>query len=97
MRELAERNLPSTLKDRNKQLGHYPSLPSEKRIMDLSTRLWERRSATQTKSLQTPPHQTYFNHERSREQVNYLLLTYVAEHCSNFKPSAQPAADADEN
>ena len=64
--------------------------------MELCTRLWETRQETQTRSLQTPPYDAYFNPERHREQVNYLVLTYVAEHCSNFKPSAAEAEN-DEN
>ena len=87
MRELAERGLPQTLTDRKEQLGPYPTLPSEKRIVELCTKLWGRREVTKAQLLQTPPYDAHYNPERYREQVNFLLLTYVAEHCSNFKPS----------
>ena len=87
MRELAERGLPtaSLITDRNEQVGPYPTLPSEVRIMQLATKLWEQRAATKTRLLKQAPYEAHYNPERYREQLNFLIITYVAEHCSNFR------------
>ncbi len=82
----------------NQHFESYPALDNQKRIFDLVTKLWEQRDAIAAKFLQLPPYDSHYNNDRIKENVAFLLQSYVSEFTNIFKPveKADGEEDAEE-